>query len=130
MVGGRFMCIGTPQHIKNRYGKGYIVTIRLEADKDKGEAVDSYMKTSFPDVQTIEKQLTILKYRVGIKNKIPLGKLISTIRTSQQDGLARDFSITQASLDDIFVEFAREERANTEGNRVNHSLDEEEIVIS
>lgn len=29
MVGGNFKCLGTPQHIKSKYGEGYEIQIKL-----------------------------------------------------------------------------------------------------
>ena len=29
MVNGQFQCIGPPQHLKNRFGEGYTLTIRV-----------------------------------------------------------------------------------------------------
>ena len=34
MVAGRFECIGPAQHLKNKYGKGYTLTIKMMDDED------------------------------------------------------------------------------------------------
>ena len=31
MVGGRLRCMGPPQHLKNRFGKGYLTEIKIKA---------------------------------------------------------------------------------------------------
>ena len=30
MVNGNFKCIGTPQHIKSKYGKGFEIEVKLK----------------------------------------------------------------------------------------------------
>jgi len=41
MVNGRFQCIGSPQHIKSRFGEGYIITAAVtpsaNGDRDTEE---------------------------------------------------------------------------------------------
>ncbi|KAK3103434.1 hypothetical protein FSP39_019190 [Pinctada imbricata] len=34
MVNGRFVCYGSPQHLKNKFGQGYTLTIRLKSNED------------------------------------------------------------------------------------------------
>ena len=36
MVGGRFRCLGSIQHLKNRFGKGYLVEVKLQDATDEG----------------------------------------------------------------------------------------------
>lgn len=40
MVDGRFMCLGSQQHLKNRFGNGYIVSV-VAGDADRAEVMDS-----------------------------------------------------------------------------------------
>jgi ATP-binding cassette subfamily A (ABC1) protein 1 len=38
MVGGRFRCLGSIQHLKHRFGKGYLVEAKLQHTNEEGEA--------------------------------------------------------------------------------------------
>ncbi len=35
MVNGQFRCIGGPQHLKNKFGQGYSIIIKLDRDTDE-----------------------------------------------------------------------------------------------
>lgn len=50
MKGGAFRCIGTPQHLKSRFGKGYTVIVKVDgADETAAASCKSVMKTELPD---------------------------------------------------------------------------------
>ena len=46
MVNGQFMCLGTTQHLKNRFGGGY--TLQVKLTKDSGlNAVMEFVENNF-----------------------------------------------------------------------------------
>ena len=113
MVAGKFCCLGSPQHIKNKFGKGYIVTVRLSSD-NSGDNLNQFILNEFSDAKIIEQQLSVLKFRIGEKVSCQISSILAVLQRAKKDGLARDYSVTQASLDDVFVEFARIERDKQE----------------
>ncbi len=50
MVNGRFKCLGSTQHLKNRFGEGYTVTVRVQGPNYEREvhAVMKYMQRFYP----------------------------------------------------------------------------------
>lgn len=48
MVNGQFKCLGTPQHLKHRYGTGYYLKLRLE-DEESIQIASNVMQQSLPD---------------------------------------------------------------------------------
>lgn len=49
MKSGQFVCLGTLQRLKNRFGKGYAVQIKLSPEK-KGE-FQQELTTSLPGIK-------------------------------------------------------------------------------
>ena len=46
MVNGQFMCLGTTQHLKNRFGGGY--TLQIKVTKDSGlSSIIEFVETNF-----------------------------------------------------------------------------------
>jgi len=45
MVNGQFVCLGGPQHLKNKFGQGFTIIIKLQAGHD-GNTEDSIDKIS------------------------------------------------------------------------------------
>ncbi|KAB1263378.1 ATP-binding cassette sub-family A member 3 [Camelus dromedarius] len=50
MVQGKLMCLGSPQHLKNKFGNIYIlkVKIKIDTDEDKLEDFKTFIATVFP----------------------------------------------------------------------------------
>ena len=50
MVKGRFTCLGTPQHVRKRFGHVYTLTVRINIakDEDKVEEFKNFIKVTFP----------------------------------------------------------------------------------
>ena len=46
MVNGEFKCIGSTQHLKNKFSKGFFLTIKLKKDGDLA-AVKGYVDQNF-----------------------------------------------------------------------------------
>jgi len=47
MINGRFVCIGSPGHLKQKYGDGYSLTVTVGAGQDPAQ-VDQQIIQSFP----------------------------------------------------------------------------------
>lgn len=52
MVNGKFMCLGSPQHLKNKFGQGYTLIVQLGTLPDgtiaPNEPVVDYILENFP----------------------------------------------------------------------------------
>ncbi len=38
MVNGQFRCFGGPQHLKNKFGQGYSIIVKLDREKEEAKA--------------------------------------------------------------------------------------------
>lgn len=50
MVKGKFMCLGSPQHLKNKFGNVYTLKAKFKRDTDEKTLEDfkKYIATVFP----------------------------------------------------------------------------------
>lgn len=55
MVKGKFVCLGSPQHLKNKFGNVYILKAKIKIDKDENKLKDfkDFMATTFPGKKNI-----------------------------------------------------------------------------
>ena len=53
MVNGTFKCLGSIQHLKNKFGDGYTVMVRVKGPNYDREvnAVSRYIERHFPDAK-------------------------------------------------------------------------------
>ncbi|XP_047443764.1 phospholipid-transporting ATPase ABCA1 isoform X2 [Mugil cephalus] len=110
MVNGRFQCLGSVQHLKNRFGDGYTIIIRLadtKADPDSCP-VSAYIKNSFPSIELKEQHQNVLQYQLPSQGCC-LARVFDLLANNHEELGISDFSVSQTTLDQVFVNFAKEQ---------------------
>ncbi|KAM3619144.1 uncharacterized protein V6R79_003683 [Siganus canaliculatus] len=116
MVNGRFQCLGSVQHLKNRFGDGYTIILRLadkkpnpepEPDSDP-DPISTYMKTSFPSIELKERHQNVLQYQLP-SHTCCLARVFDVLANNYEELGIIDFSVSQTTLDQVFVNFAKEQ---------------------
>ena len=113
MVNGTFKCLGSPQHLKAKFGSGYKITFRLHDEKDQKNLIE-FMKAHFPAQlisSTINKRL--FEFKIPFKDT-KLSTLFKRIEEKRNFLRLHDYSITQTTLDQVFVNFASEQKDDFE----------------
>uniref|UniRef100_A0A8C6FU00 ATP binding cassette subfamily A member 13 n=1 Tax=Moschus moschiferus TaxID=68415 RepID=A0A8C6FU00_MOSMO len=108
MVHGSFRCLGSPQHIKNRFGDGYTVKVWLHKEVDQHSAVSDCLKLCFPGIQFKGQRLNLLEYHMP-KKWACLANLFKVLEDNKSFLNIRHYSINQTTLEQIFVNFATEQ---------------------
>uniref|UniRef100_A0A1B6D889 ABC transporter domain-containing protein n=2 Tax=Clastoptera arizonana TaxID=38151 RepID=A0A1B6D889_9HEMI len=96
MVNGQFRCLGSPQYLKNKYGKGY--TLLLSCTDSTLQTVKSSVENSLPGAILAEEKLNHLSYQLP-KKLIQLDQVFNTIELIKND--LKDFSVTQTTLEEV-----------------------------
>ncbi|XP_058537073.1 phospholipid-transporting ATPase ABCA3-like [Ochotona princeps] len=107
MVKGRFMCLGSPQHLKNKFGNVYIVKIKINSD-DALENVKNFIKTTFPGSILKHHNQKILNYYIPSKDR-SWGKMFGILENAKKELDLEDYSISQITLEQVFLTFANPE---------------------
>ncbi|NXV76306.1 ABCA1 protein, partial [Atlantisia rogersi] len=106
MVNGRFCCLGSVQHLKNRFGDGYTVVVRVGGP---GPApVESLMQHHFPGIVLKERHRGLLQYQLPSRAG-SLASIFSILAAHRGPCHIEDYSVSQTTLDQVFVHFAREQ---------------------
>lgn len=66
MVKGRLKCIGSPQHLKAKYGDGY--TLEIKSHHDRAEEAHAFVLEQFPTSTVMERFGGHCLYRVEIQD--------------------------------------------------------------
>ena len=106
MVSGQFSCIGSLQHLKNRFSEGYSVTVNFDKSK-KSEVVDFSLKELKASIA--ESHISELKLRVNHtqnEDEIKLWQVFAKLHEVKTSGLIIDYSVSQTTLEQVFVRFA------------------------
>ncbi|XP_041804213.1 retinal-specific phospholipid-transporting ATPase ABCA4-like isoform X2 [Chelmon rostratus] len=115
MVNGTFKCLGTIQHLKYKFGDGYVVTMKIKAAKaglcPDLEPVESFMESCFPGCVQREKHYNTLQYEIASSSLARIFQLV----VANKDRLSiEDYSVSQTTLDQVFVNFAKQQTGEDE----------------
>uniref|UniRef100_A0A452TZT2 ATP-binding cassette sub-family A member 3-like n=1 Tax=Ursus maritimus TaxID=29073 RepID=A0A452TZT2_URSMA len=115
MVKGKFMCLGSPQHLKNKFGNIYILKAKFNMDTDENKLEDfkKYIATVFPGSELKHENQGILNYYIPSKDN-GWGKVFGILEEAKEKFNLEDYSISQITLEQVFLTFATPE--NTEGD--------------
>uniref|UniRef100_A0A8C2DN24 ATP-binding cassette, sub-family A (ABC1), member 4b n=1 Tax=Cyprinus carpio TaxID=7962 RepID=A0A8C2DN24_CYPCA len=102
MVNGTFKCLGTIQHLKYKFGGGYVVTMKIKAEK-AGMPPDlipaeSFMESSFPGCIQREKHYNTLQYEITAAS---LARVFQLVLTNKERLNIEDYSVSQTTLDQV-----------------------------
>ncbi|XP_060119700.1 phospholipid-transporting ATPase ABCA1-like [Heteronotia binoei] len=108
MVSGCFRCLGSVQHLKNRFGEGYTIMLRVSGTKPDFRPLEKFMKDSFPSIVLKEKHYSTLQYQLPFHD-CSLAKIFDILSAHQGTYHIEEYSISQTTLDQVFVHFAKDE---------------------
>jgi ABC-type multidrug transport system ATPase subunit len=111
MIKGKIRCIGSPEHLKMKFGNSYILDVYTDnIEKFHKEVVigcnlfnDSHYDREVKSVQRV-------KYEVQSKKNI--SRIFDIMEDCRKDGLFIDYNYSQTSLEQIFLNFANKYNEN------------------
>uniref|UniRef100_A0AC34QV07 ABC transporter domain-containing protein n=1 Tax=Panagrolaimus sp. JU765 TaxID=591449 RepID=A0AC34QV07_9BILA len=104
MVHGQFQCIGSIQHLKEKFGQGYTLTIKV-VHKEDIERVKEFVRKNIAGSFLQSIHCNTLFYRIrGIHCSLSLA--FGAINELQKLLPIEDYQLSQTTLDDVFVSFA------------------------
>uniref|UniRef100_A0A8C3CLL7 ATP-binding cassette sub-family A member 2 n=1 Tax=Cairina moschata TaxID=8855 RepID=A0A8C3CLL7_CAIMO len=112
MVNGRLKCLGSIQHLKNRFGDGYMITVRTKSSLNVKEVV-RFFNRNFPEAILKERHHTKAQYQLK-SDQISLAQVFSKMEQVVDVLGIEDYSVSQTTLDNVFVNFAKKQSDNLE----------------
>jgi ATP-binding cassette subfamily A (ABC1) protein 1 len=112
MVNGKFQCLGSAQHLKNRFGSGYTLTLRSDGRPEAIGKLKELASKTFPLAELKEEHYNQLQFQLPPKHtKLPLvfremeKAKASTGTADHEKSFLEDYSITQTTLDEVSCNF-------------------------
>ena len=101
-------CVGTPIHLKNKYGRGLLFSVSFVGSVPN---VVEYVHTSICNaMEFTEENFGVYTFTVA-KEKVDLSQVLIAVMDLHKKGLITRWSICESSLDDVFQKIcAKEER--------------------
>lgn len=120
MVNGRLKCLGSPQHLKNKFGQGYTLIARVSGDAPDTKSFKEFMEEWFPGSVLKDEHQGMVHYHIRNK-RISWAQLFGTIEKVKWNFNIDDYSVSQTTLEQVFLNFARGQRTNLEDSSLHFS---------
>ncbi|XP_057605512.1 phospholipid-transporting ATPase ABCA3-like [Hippopotamus amphibius kiboko] len=119
MVKGKFVCLGSPQHLKNKFGNIYILKAKISIDRDENKLEDFkiFIETVFPGSELKRENQGIFNYYIPSKDN-SWGQMFGILEEAKEKFDLEDYSISQITLEQVFLAFASPENTEVQGYRL------------
>lgn len=140
LVNGAMKCIGPSQHLKSRFGRGFQVDIST-ASNDSANA-RAFLLQHFPEAEKLEDYAGKMKYKIlhkkgqgaggasspglGDKAAWRLKDIFALIERHKESVGISEYSVSQTSLEQVFIQFARKGDHEEFGGKLSAHPDDEE----
>jgi hypothetical protein len=102
---GRLQCVGSPQHLKTKFGNGY--RLELKTDMQHINEIPNFISQLAADAKLIDNHTTLFSYEIPMHN-LTLGQLLERVEGVIKKLNISDYSVSQTSLEQIFITMAQE----------------------
>ncbi|XP_026563516.1 ATP-binding cassette sub-family A member 12 isoform X2 [Pseudonaja textilis] len=106
MVNGHFQCLGSLQHIKSRFGKGFTVKMHLNNSADNIEKLTLFLQTNFPNTYLRDHQLNMVEYHIPVSAG-GVANIFQLLEMNKAVFEIKHFSVSQTTLEEVFINFAK-----------------------
>ncbi|XP_061455423.1 phospholipid-transporting ATPase ABCA3 [Rhineura floridana] len=107
MVNGQFKCLGSPQHLKSKFGSGYTLLAKTHSDEeDNLQAFKTFVEKTFPGSVLKHEHQGMVHYHLTNKN-LSWAQVFGTLEKAKEKYCVEDYSISQISLEQVFMSFTR-----------------------
>ncbi|KAK9294638.1 hypothetical protein QLX08_010802 [Tetragonisca angustula] len=108
-------CIGTPQHLKHKFGEGYVAFLRFRqpiSSADLRKAVAKY----FPQAAVSSRQASAARLLIPRSQDMPVSSSFNKLKLLAEELKATDYTLTQSSLDQVLVSFSEDTDNEADGS--------------
>lgn len=108
MVNGQFVCLGSPQHLKDKFGNGYTLIVRLSAENSDSAKVKNFITEEFPDSQVFDDHHDYLHFRIP-NTSVSLSSVFGAMEKASENLGIEDYSVHQTTLEQVFLSFTNKQ---------------------
>lgn len=114
MVDGRLRCLGSSHHLKSKFGASYEVNIRCPEDR-RAWCIEKLLGDLCNGVGDGERVVGEVEeehrsyFRLKLGHLVDLSMAFSLLESLKSCGDLFEYSLSQSSLEQIFINFARQQ---------------------
>ncbi|XP_052767410.1 phospholipid-transporting ATPase ABCA3-like isoform X2 [Mya arenaria] len=117
MVNGHFKCLGSPQHLKNKFSEGYILFATVGSTEGghipETTALQTFIEDHFPNCVLKDVDHGMVHYHIT-DTSMTLAHIFGTMERAKTTYNIEDYSVSQTTLEQVFINFARTQQPPVE----------------
>uniref|UniRef100_A0A673NB84 ATP-binding cassette sub-family A member 3-like n=1 Tax=Sinocyclocheilus rhinocerous TaxID=307959 RepID=A0A673NB84_9TELE len=110
MVNGQFKCLGSPQHLKSKFGSGYtlLAKVRVETELEEMDLqlFKVFIESTFPGSLLKDEHQGMVHYHLTDKT-LTWAQVFGVLETAKEKYSIEDYCVSQISLEQVFLSFAQ-----------------------
>ncbi|CAD8212177.1 unnamed protein product [Paramecium octaurelia] len=108
LIAGQFKCLGTPQYLRQKYSKGYQISVKFSSGEEcQVEEIQNSIQKEFPTINRLDdKRAGFMTFSINDQS-FSFYKTFQYFEKQIQNGIIEDFQINESSLEQIFIHFSR-----------------------
>ncbi|OCT62577.1 ABC-type organic anion transporter ABCA8 [Xenopus laevis] len=108
MVSGKLRCIGSIQQLKSKFGKGYLLEIKVK-DSHQVDQIHKEIIRIFPHAARQDRFSSLLVYKMPVDNVQSLSQAFLLLEEAKRAYNIEEYSFSQPTLEQVFIELAKEQ---------------------
>ncbi|XP_056673205.1 ATP-binding cassette sub-family A member 10 isoform X2 [Monodelphis domestica] len=108
MVSGQLRCIGSIQHLKSKFGKDYLLEIKVK-EPEQVEVLHAEILKLFPQAARQERFSSLMVYKLPVEVVHPLSQAFSKLEAAKSTFNLEEYSLSQSTLEQVFLELSKEQ---------------------
>ncbi|KAG8505142.1 ATP-binding cassette sub-family A member 6, partial [Galemys pyrenaicus] len=121
MVSGRLRCVGSIQHLKNKFGKDYILELKLK-DTAQVTLVQTEILKLFPQAAQQERYSSFLAYKLPLTDVQPLSQTFCKLEAVKHNFNLEEYSLSQCTLEKVILELSKEQQLGSFDEEVDTTM--------
>ncbi|KAK7506756.1 hypothetical protein BaRGS_00002231 [Batillaria attramentaria] len=117
MVNGQMECLGPTQHLKSKYGSGYLLEVKLggsggatnEMLEQRVQEFERHLMTLFPNATCLESFAERAQYKIPSEDVGMLSATFTALESTKQTHRVEEYSFSQSTLEQVFLNFAKKQ---------------------
>ncbi|KAL1278816.1 hypothetical protein QQF64_025489 [Cirrhinus molitorella] len=110
MVNGQFKCLGSPQHLKSKFGSGYTLLAKVHVETELEEMdlqlFKDFIESTFPGSLLKDEHQGMVHYHLTDKT-LTWAQVFGVLETAKEKYSIEDYCVSQISLEQVFLSFAQ-----------------------
>ncbi|XP_073416062.1 ABC-type organic anion transporter ABCA8-like isoform X1 [Dendrobates tinctorius] len=108
IISGKLRCIGSIRELKSKFGKDYLLEIKVK-DSQEPEEIHTKMMQLFPHAARQDRFSSLLAYQIPKEDVGTLSHAFFLLEEAKQAYNIEEYSFSQPTLEQVFIELAKEQ---------------------